>query len=212
MHFIEDMSAIATALHSNSKLPTFLPQGLTKVERVGMTRNASCTPYVVYWVGRRCCTFFKRRLFFELLKTLVAIAHHTISTIKSVAMTEWSGLKVKTATAEWIVARAQVNKFFQSYHQAAFGQVTLSFQPEYVMTSDRNGRSYTITSNNDRDTCSCPDLYDSCSHRIVATRTLLPLGCTTVTAYLASKNQNKTTTTRVLEGNYINRITVIAAR
>ena len=41
MHFIEDTSAIATALYSNSKLPTFLPQGLTKVERVGMTRNAS---------------------------------------------------------------------------------------------------------------------------------------------------------------------------
>ncbi|MBE9193503.1 SWIM zinc finger family protein [Gloeocapsopsis crepidinum LEGE 06123] len=210
MHFIEDMSAIATALHSNSTLPTFLPQGLTKVERVGMTRNASRTPYVVYWVGeRRCCTFFKRQLFFKLLKVLVAIAHTTINTVKCVETTEWGGLKIKAATAAWILARAQVNKFFYSYHQVIFEQVTLSLQSEHAMISDRSGRNYMITSHNNHDTCSCPDLYDSCSHRIAATLALLPLGFTTVTAYLASKNKNKTS---VLEGNCINRTTAIAAR
>ncbi|MUL39196.1 hypothetical protein [Gloeocapsopsis dulcis] len=202
MHSIEDTSAIATtALHCDSELPTFLPQGITKVERVGMTRNASRTPYVVYWVGeRRCCTFFKRRLFFKLLKVLVAIAHSTISAVKNVETTEWGGLKIKSTTEAWILARAQVNKFFYNYHQAVFEQVTLSFQPEHAITSDRSGRDYTITSHNNRDTCLCQNLYDSCPHRIIATLALLPLGFTTVTAYLASKNQNKTT--GILEGWY----------
>lgn len=212
MHFIEDTSAIATtALQYNSELPTFLPRGLTKIERVGMTRNASRTPYVVYWVGeRRCCTFFKRRLFFKLLKVLVAIAHKTISTIKSVAMTEWGGLKVKTATAQWILARVQVNKFFQSYHQAAFEQVTFNVHKEYAVTLDRSGREYKITANDNHDICSCQDLYDSCPHRIVATLVLLPQGFTTVTTYLASKKQNQTT--RVLEDNWIHYTTAIATR
>lgn len=32
-----------------------------RAERVSFTRNASNTPYVVYWVGdRRCSTFIKR--------------------------------------------------------------------------------------------------------------------------------------------------------
>lgn len=186
MHFIEDTSAIATT----ALLPTFLPPGLTKVERVGMTRNASRTPYVVYWVGeRRCCTFFKRRVFLKLLQVLMAIAHNTTSTIKSVATTEWGGLKVKTATAQWILARVQVNKFFQNYHQAVFQQVAFSLQEAYAVTSDRNGEEYTISTNRNHDTCSCQDLYDSCPHRIVATQAILPLGFTTVSVYLAFKNQ-----------------------
>jgi hypothetical protein len=191
MHSIEDTSAIATTALQCTELPTFLPQGLTKVERVGITRNASRTPYVVYWVGeRRCCTFFKRRLFFKLLKVLVAIAHNTIGTVKRAETTEWGGLKIKSATESWILARAQVNKFFYSYHQAVFEQVTLSFQPEHAMTSDRRGSDDIITSHNNCDTCSCPDLYNSCSHRIAATLALLPLDFSTVTAYLTSKKQN----------------------
>jgi len=85
------------------------------------------------------------------------------------------GQVVKLKTQQHNGYSLEVNKFFYSYHQAV---------KEYAVILDRSGRAKTMTPNNNRDTCSCQDLYVSCLHRFVATLALLPLGFTTVTAYL----------------------------
>lgn len=62
-HYIQQSSLIAPEMKP-------LVSAQIKVERVGFTRNASNTPYLVYTVaGRRCC-FIKPR-FLELVQMLL---------------------------------------------------------------------------------------------------------------------------------------------
>ena len=69
MYGILEPPTIATSeLHSHleQQAQSVAPQielvaATISVERLGLTRNASSTPYIVYRVKeRRCCTFFKR--------------------------------------------------------------------------------------------------------------------------------------------------------
>ena len=47
---------------------------------IGFTRNASSTPYMVYKIdGRRCCTFIKRRTFFDLVRVLLKLQYSIVN-------------------------------------------------------------------------------------------------------------------------------------
>ena len=53
--------------------PQITPVAATiSVERLGLTKNASSTPYIVYRVNqRRCCTFFKRKVLWQLIQAML---------------------------------------------------------------------------------------------------------------------------------------------
>lgn len=90
------------------KLPTSI-----KVERVGFTRNASNTPYLVYRVGeRRCCTFVKRRWFLECVQLLLKITDGITDRIRTVRSSSDFGLLVLTTQARYYIPSSYVNKFF----------------------------------------------------------------------------------------------------
>ncbi len=113
-----------------------------KVERVGFTRNASNTPYIVYWVGdRRCCTFIKRRVFLELVQVLLQLKYGIEDLICSVYSSPYFGLHVSTPEQRQYIASSYVNKFFERYNQVALEKTAP--QP-----------------------CDCNDLYEMCLHSL----------------------------------------------
>lgn len=90
------------------KLPTFI-----EVERVGFTKNASNTPYLVYRVGdRRCCTFVKRRWFLECVQLLLKIKDGITDRIRTVSSSSDFGLFALTTQARQYIPSTYVNKFF----------------------------------------------------------------------------------------------------
>ena len=116
-----------------------------KVERVGFTKNASRTPYLVYKVGeRRCCTFIKRRVFFDLIRILLKLRQGTIDRIRSITASPppFFGLSVTADGGESYIPGPYVRKFFERYNQIAFERVV----PQL---------------------CDCNDLYDMCLHSIL---------------------------------------------
>ncbi len=101
------------------RLKPLVPKSIL-VERVGFTRNASNTPYIVYLVNnRRCCTFIKRRWFVELVQILLKLVKGIEAKIRSCTSTQWSGLNVKTDVTIESIASSYINKFFEEYNAAA---------------------------------------------------------------------------------------------
>lgn len=111
---------------SNTFLPYLKPlvSKTIKVERVGFTRNASHTPYLVYRVNnRRCCTFIKRRWLFELVQTLLTLVKGIEVKITKCTSSESGGLIVKTDMGTELIASSYINKFCEDYNKAAFACV-----------------------------------------------------------------------------------------
>jgi hypothetical protein len=113
-----------------------------KVERVGFTRNASRTPYIVYKVGdRRCSTFIKRQVFFDLVRVLLKFKYGILDRIRSITIAFGHSLSVDTLSGRKFIPRPYVNKFFERYNQVALERIVP--QP-----------------------CECNDLFDMCPHLI----------------------------------------------
>lgn len=147
--------------HLNTQFKAFaaeiapLVQASIKVERIGFTRNASNTPYIVYQVShiskdnlavrlRRCCTFIKRRRFLELVAALLKLKYSIAERLKSIVSSPDFGLWIKAGDARQYIASPYLNKFFERYNQMAL---------EWVAPQDNCG-------------CGSTDLSDMCIHQI----------------------------------------------
>jgi hypothetical protein len=129
---------------ANLIAPEFVPlvRVNIKVERVGFTRNASRTPYIVYKVGdRRCSTFIKRQVFFDLVRVLLKLRCGVLDRVKSIKSAYADSLSVDTTLCNKFIPRPYVNKFFERYNQVALERIVP--QP-----------------------CECNDLFDMCLHSI----------------------------------------------
>lgn len=114
-----------------------------KVERVGFTRNASNTPYIVYWVAnRRCCTFVKRRWFLNMVQALLKLKCSIEDKICGINLSPYFGLSVKAGDRQEYIPSAYVRKFFDRYNQVAIEKIS----PQQH--------------------CDCNDLFDMCPHAI----------------------------------------------
>ncbi|MDZ4871006.1 MAG: hypothetical protein CLLPBCKN_000394 [Chroococcidiopsis cubana SAG 39.79] len=96
MYGILEPPTIATSeLHSHleQQAQSVAPQielvaATISVERLGLTRNASSTPYIVYRVKeRRCCTFFKRKLLWQLMQAMLRAEYRIEDKIRSIIST-----------------------------------------------------------------------------------------------------------------------------
>lgn len=152
MHFTLSEQAIATAElycqleeQANAvapEIPALVPAKI-RVERVSFTRNASNTPYMVYWVGdRRCCTFIKRSRFLELAASLLKLKCGIEDKIRSLTSGASFGFNVKAGDSQHYIPSAYVNKFFERYNTVALEHT----QPQ--------------------ENCDCNDLFDMCLHQI----------------------------------------------
>lgn len=112
-HLEQQVNAVAP------EIPALVPVPI-KMERVGFTRNASCTPYIVYWVGSsRCCTFVKRKVFFELGQALLKLVRGIEGKVHSVISSAERGLWVSTGEQREYIASPYVDKIFERYNQIA---------------------------------------------------------------------------------------------
>ncbi len=123
-----------------------LPQPLVpvniKVDRVGFTRNASNTPYIVYWVGdRRCCTFVKRSRFLGLVQALLKLKYGIEDKILGIASSLNFGLSLKVGDSQHYIASAYVKKFFERFNKLAVERTVPVL-------------------------CNCNDLFNMCLHQI----------------------------------------------
>ncbi len=123
-----------------------LPQPLVpvniKVDRVGFTRNASNTPYIVYWVGdRRCCTFVKRSRFLGLVQALLKLKCGIEDKIRGVASSVDFGLSLKVGDSQHYIPSAYVRKFFERFNKLALERTVPVL-------------------------CDCNDLFNMCLHQI----------------------------------------------
>lgn len=114
-----------------------------KVERVGFTRNASNTPYIVYWVkNRRWSTFIARSRFMELVQVLLKLKHKIEDRIRTVASSPDFGLSVTAGENQKYIPSSYLNRFFERYNKVALERI----QPLHQ--------------------CDCQDLFDMCLHQI----------------------------------------------
>lgn len=93
-HLEQQAQSVATAdkavnaIHRNSLPQIELVAATIYVERIGLTRNASSTPYIVYRVrDRRCCTFFKRKLLWQLMQAMLRAQYGIEDKIRSTIST-----------------------------------------------------------------------------------------------------------------------------
>ncbi len=116
-----DSKAIASSLLSSLKfqskviVPLLAPlvPTLIEVERVGFTKNASNTPYVVYRINnRRCCTFVKRRWFFACVQLLLKLKDGIEAKIRNIRSSSDFGLIVLTLETRQYIPGSYVKKFF----------------------------------------------------------------------------------------------------
>lgn len=123
-----------------------------RVERVGLTRNASNTPYIVYWVrDRRCCTFVKRKVFLQLVQVLLKLTKGVEDKIRSVTSSLDFGLWVKAGDCCHYIPSAYVRKFFDMYNAVAV-------EPSACLWE-----------------CSCDQLYGFCVHTIFSLSSYSPV-------------------------------------
>lgn len=101
-----------------------------KVEKVGLTRNSSSTPYLVYRVGdRRCCTFFKRKLLWHLVQTLLRIDYGIDEKIRSIVSTQFFDLSLKLGDSWLNVVRSHVCQFVERCNNRTQGAVIVPSNP-----------------------------------------------------------------------------------
>lgn len=166
MYSTSDVQAIATKeLYSHlqaqvqaiaPELPTLVNATITSVIRIGFTRNAAATPYMVYKIGdRKCCTFIKKRLFLDLLVTMMSKYYKNRERLKSATLQDFpKGLVIHTSAYELghepdgyeptrkYIPDGYVNKFLKQYNNVAVERT----QPQ--------------------EECECNDLYSMCLHQI----------------------------------------------
>lgn len=116
-----DSKAIASSLKTSLKFPVNVIVPLLKpivptlieVERVGFTKNASNTPYVVYRINdRRCCTFVKRRWFFACVQLLLKLKDGIEAKIRNIRSSSDFGLIILTQENRQYIPSSYVNQFF----------------------------------------------------------------------------------------------------
>ena len=84
------------------------------VERLGLTRNASSTPYIVYRVNQhRCCTFFKRKLLWQLMQAMLRAEYGIEDKIRSVTSTPDLGLSFFIGSSWRHVLNQQICRFVE---------------------------------------------------------------------------------------------------
>lgn len=153
MNFNHNLSAMATTQYSQLKSQVAalvfelkpLVAKTIELVRVGFTRNASNTPYIVYKVNnKRCCTFIKRKFFTDLVAKLLKLKYGVQEPLRSIRANDFGGLNVKTTLSEIYIPRIYINKFLERYNQIALLNIT----PVAA--------------------CSCRDIYGMCMHAIAS--------------------------------------------
>ena len=104
MYSTTDIQAIATTelySHLEQQAQSVAPEipsivkARIQIERVGLTRNASSTPYIIYTIGdRRCSTFFKRKLLWQLMQALLKSEYEIEDKICGIIAKDRSGLSL----------------------------------------------------------------------------------------------------------------------
>lgn len=117
-----EISTIATSelySHLAQQAQSIAPQielvpARIQVERVGLTRNASSTPYLVYRIrDRRCCTFFKRKLLWQLMQAMLRAQYGIEDEIRSVTSTLDFGLSLFIGSSWRHVPNHQICRFVE---------------------------------------------------------------------------------------------------
>jgi hypothetical protein len=122
MYGILEPPTIATSeLHSHleQQAQSVAPQielvaATISVERLGLTRNASSTPYIVYRVKeRRCCTFFKRKLLWQLMQVMLRAEYGIEDKIRSIISTPDFSLSFFIGSSWQHVLNHQICRFVE---------------------------------------------------------------------------------------------------
>ncbi len=94
------------------EIPSLVPRRI-QVEKIGLTKNAANTPYMVYWVGQqRCSLFFRRKLLWQLLQEFLNIT----SKIRSVVVTEHFDLNVLIGDKWRLIFKPHFIKFVERWN------------------------------------------------------------------------------------------------
>lgn len=99
--------------------PEILPivPKIIQVEKIGITRNSSSTPYLVYRIeDRRHCIFFKRKLLWHLLQAFLKAQHKIEDKIRAVISTACFDLKVMLGETWQTLFKPHVTKFVQRWN------------------------------------------------------------------------------------------------
>ena len=95
-----------------------------KIERIGFTRNASNTPYIVYQVNnRRWSRFIKRVEFMQLVQVLLKLVKGIDDKIRSLVSTPDFGLLAQVGEQREYIPSSYVRKFFDLYNRAAVERI-----------------------------------------------------------------------------------------
>ncbi|PIG90854.1 hypothetical protein [Gloeocapsopsis sp. IPPAS B-1203] len=147
MHFTQSSNFAIASTEINQYFSSKLPKNPVelkplvakkiKVERVGFTRNASNTPYIVYLVGeRRCCTFIKRKVLTSLIQKLLKLTHRITEAIRSLTLNSTRGLQIKTMSDAVCIKHHDVVKFLENYNTVALESITPTINCD---CNDRDG-------------------------------------------------------------------------
>lgn len=92
--------------------PSLVPRRI-QVERIGLTKNASSTPYLIYWIEQhRFSLFFKRKLLWQMLQEFL----NTTEKIRSVVVTEHFDLNVLIGEKWKLVFKPHFTKFVERWN------------------------------------------------------------------------------------------------
>lgn len=103
----------------NSIAPEIAPivPKIIQVEKIGITRNSSSTPYLVYTIeNRRRCTFFKRKVLFHLLQAFLRAHYKIEDKIRAVICTDCFDLKVMLGQTWQTLFKSHVIKFVECWN------------------------------------------------------------------------------------------------
>ncbi|MBE9015883.1 hypothetical protein IQ272_06995 [Chroococcidiopsidales cyanobacterium LEGE 13417] len=107
-----------------------------QVERVGLTRNASSTPYIVYRVKeRRCCTFFKRQLLWQLMQAMLRAQYGVEDKIRSIISTPDFSLSFFIGSSWWHVLKQQICRFVERANNFSRPEETISDPVEILVAA-----------------------------------------------------------------------------
>lgn len=104
---------------ANSIAPEISPiiPKIIQVEKVGITRNSSSTPYLVYTIeARRHCIFFKRKLLWHLLQAFLNSQRNIEDKIRAVISTERFDLKVMLGETWQTLFKPHVALFVEQWN------------------------------------------------------------------------------------------------
>lgn len=95
---------------------------IIQVEKIGITRNSSSTPYLVYTIeNRRRCTFFKRKVLFHLLQAFLKAHYKIEDEIRAVISTNCFDLKVMLGQTWQNLFKSDVTLFVECWNNRILG-------------------------------------------------------------------------------------------